>query len=326
MASAQLDPILELGRAGMIEHLMVCGINALWFYDYFLTLSDEIEYIWSRRNRFVLMLFIANRYWPVWYLVWISVAFWVPQFTPAICDKTKWFPMLYFIFATAFAQTAISLRIYAVTGNNRWIASYLSFISFGQFVFGTFLLIHFSLRPAMPLPDIPLDEFRLCSFQRWRVGEIIFVALSLLYDVSAFGLIIWSAKYRGFMRARGVPNLLDRIVQDSTTYFLVIFTNHLVLILFELFAAEAIQLLPANGMVALMPLMVTRLILSLKKAGSPQETTWDANGRSVPDGLRFAPRTIGGSDREGVDIALKHFSSDEDSTGLTSTGMSSNFA
>lgn len=114
-----------------------------------------------------------------------------------------------------------------------------------------------SISKALPLPDIPLDEFQLCSFQRWRVGEIIFVALSLLYgtslpanrfhsvttnpifteDVSAFGLIIWSAKYRGFRRARGVPNLLDRIVQDSTTYFLVIFTNHLVLILFELFAA-----------------------------------------------------------------------------------------
>ena len=63
------------------------------------------------------------------------------------------------------------------------------------------------------------------------------INLIFIKDVSAFGLIIWSAKYKGFMRSRGVPNLLDRIVQDSTTYFLVIFTNHLVLILFELFAA-----------------------------------------------------------------------------------------
>lgn len=75
-----------------------------------------------------------------------------------------------------------------------------------------------------------------------------------------------------------------------------------------------------------MPLMVTRLILSLKKAGTPQETTWDGNGPNVPEGLRFAPRTIGGSDREGVDIALKHFPTEEDSTGFTSTGMSSSFA
>lgn len=55
-------------------------------------------------------------------------------------------------------------------------------------------------------------------------------------DVTAFGLIIWSARHRGFTGAHGVPNILDRIVRDSTTYFLVIFTNHLVLILFELFA------------------------------------------------------------------------------------------
>lgn len=71
--------------------------------------------------------------------------------------------------------------------------------------------------------------------------------------------------------------------------------------------------------------MVTRLILSLKKAGSPQNTTWDASGYNLPDGIRFAPRTIGGSDREGVDIALKRFSAGE-STGLTSTGMSQSFA
>lgn len=43
-------------------------------------------------------------------------------------------------------------------------------------------------------------------------------------------------KWRGLIRARGVPSLLDRIVQDSTMYFLAIFTSHLLLVFFELFA------------------------------------------------------------------------------------------
>lgn len=38
------------------------------------------------------------------------------------------------------------------------------------------------------------------------------------------------------MRASGVPSILDRIVGDATVHFLVIFTAHLLLVLFQLFA------------------------------------------------------------------------------------------
>ena len=38
------------------------------------------------------------------------------------------------------------------------------------------------------------------------------------------------------MRAHGIPSLLDNIVQGATTYFLVIFTGHLLWIFFELLA------------------------------------------------------------------------------------------
>lgn len=38
------------------------------------------------------------------------------------------------------------------------------------------------------------------------------------------------------MRARGAPSIFDRILQDATVYFLVIFTGHLLVIFFEVFA------------------------------------------------------------------------------------------
>lgn len=58
----------------------------------------------------------------------------------------------------------------------------------------------------------------------------------LRQDTSAFFVIVWSVKLRGRTRARGVPSLLDKIARDATMYFLVIFTSHLLLILFEFFA------------------------------------------------------------------------------------------
>jgi hypothetical protein len=52
-----------------------------------------------------------------------------------------------------------------------------------------------------------------------------------------------------------------------------------------------------------MPLMVTRLILSLKKAAKTPDTIWSAG--QVPS-MNFARRTIGGTDRGG-DVPLRSF-------------------
>jgi len=109
---------------------------------------------------------------------------------------------------------------------------------------------------ALVLPDLPFEEFRLCTFNRWRAGEITNTVLSLVYgmfrslsldihvvatnhfakDSLAFFIIVYSVKWRGPARPRAVPSLFDNIVQDATMYFLVIFSSHLVLIFFELFA------------------------------------------------------------------------------------------
>ena len=82
------------------------------------------------------------------------------------CHKTAWLGVFYYVFATLFAQLVITLRsvtpsgyhtptayhtlrVYAVTGKNRWIASCLYFMSFVQAAFGTACSIYYSLHPGM---------------------------------------------------------------------------------------------------------------------------------------------------------------------------------
>ena len=77
-----------------------------------------------------------------------------------------WLSMFYFVFATLFAQLAITLRlvttagyliptayhtsrVYAVTGKNYWIASCLYFISFVQVAFGIACSIYYGLHAGM---------------------------------------------------------------------------------------------------------------------------------------------------------------------------------
>lgn len=59
-------------------------------------------------------------------------------------------------------------------------------------------------------------------------------------DVSAFPVIVYSARNLGFVRAAGVPSILENIVQDATSYFLVMLTGHLLLVIFELLAPVSV--------------------------------------------------------------------------------------
>ena len=57
-----------------------------------------------------------------------------------------------FAFVSRGLLITYMLRIYALTMNNRWIASYLSFMTLAQFAFGMYLSIFLALRPGMSSP------------------------------------------------------------------------------------------------------------------------------------------------------------------------------
>ena len=56
--------------------------------------------------------------------------------------------------------------------------------------------------------------------------------------------------------------------------------------------------------------MITRLILSLKKAANSPSMVWSSGGTGQVDSVRFARRTAGGAERGSGDIVLRHLSSE----------------
>jgi len=142
----------------------------------------------------------------------------------------------------------------------------LGFVGFAQFVFGFYSWMCTFQTPAPQFPPIPLDSFRYCSFGMKRYQEVILISLLLVYDLSAFSIIIWVARRRGDLGQSKFPSLLDRIIKDATVYFIIIFTSNLIAESFVLFAPPAYSILPAITNMVLMPIMASRLMLSLKKA------------------------------------------------------------
>lgn len=55
-------------------------------------------------------------------------------------------------------------------------------------------------------------------------------------DLLVFLIIVWVGRKSAGFRQSKVPSILDKIIKDATLYFLVIFTSHLLVECFVLFA------------------------------------------------------------------------------------------
>jgi hypothetical protein len=131
-------------------------------------------------------------------------------------------------------------------------------------------------------------------------------------DLAAFAVIIGYG-FRSGLNVNAVtmskPSLIKTIVQDATIYFFVIFTSHMILVFSLVFARVRIhrgrfvtfliltvffiqptlQLLPAIGNDVFLPIMISRLMISLKKAAT-MENGWSLSEMTTMrrvDELRF---------------------------------------
>jgi len=246
---------------------------AILFYDYLLTLEDEVKYAWSGPKSWTFGLFIVNRYFPMTYQFWLLATCYSPYFSQKVCERTAWYPLFTFAFCTILAQIVLTLRIYAVTMKHIPIAIWFAIITASQFVLGIWMSVVAGRKGAQTLPPIPFDAYHLCIFVRHRNLEVAFTSISLFYDFLAFSLIVFLAK-RSSPTGSKIPRLWGIIAQDATRYFLVIFTSHFLLTMTLALGRPTIQLVPAPGNVVYLPVMVSRIMLSLKKAADSHQTGW----------------------------------------------------
>lgn len=302
MDEAGLAEAVEIGKYLFADKLFITSMNVLWIYDYLLTLGDEINCAWSGRRSLLFALFIAIRYIPVAFITWINITMF--HYSKSFCQDTKWIMLLYTTVITTLAQITVALRIYGVTGRNRTIRAVLFAMVIAQFSFGIYYCSRVVIHPVLPLPDINLGVYEFCFYQRWRAGEYAFTSQMIIFDVIAFAIIFATAK-RPKMIYPGIPSLLDTILRDATFYFLLVFASQVCLLSFMSFAPDPVQLMPGIANTIFIPMMASRLMLSLKRAAvEPQfpETILSFGGGWPREGetLRFAsgvfatPRDIQG--------------------------------
>ncbi|KAA1477975.1 hypothetical protein DENSPDRAFT_885534 [Dentipellis sp. KUC8613] len=62
MADPLSNSVAQLASDLFAQKLYYVATSALWTYDYFLTLGDEVAYAYSGRKSYIFYLFLMNRY------------------------------------------------------------------------------------------------------------------------------------------------------------------------------------------------------------------------------------------------------------------------
>jgi len=141
--SLDTDSTIQLGHDIISTKYYALATCAILFYDYFLTLADEIKYIWIGKQSWIFWLFFFNRYFPMTWQLWRLGVEYSPQsqLDTEICHKTAWYSLIVFVLCTLVAQVVLTIRIYAVTMKNGFIVMAFAVITTSQFVLGMCAII-----------------------------------------------------------------------------------------------------------------------------------------------------------------------------------------
>ncbi|KAF9467861.1 hypothetical protein BDZ94DRAFT_1247909 [Collybia nuda] len=223
-------------------------------FDHCLTFSSEINYIWKKRKTSFSSLFLLNRYFSVLaILVYISL-FLIPQecrvsaiisdreikkgdatYPPA--DNTT--PLIFasFVVTVLTAEAMVTLRIYAVYQNSKYVLLALSLIWIIHFV----LLIWAYTGPH----TLPIDGFTglMSSVKVEGPGlvfsltkGIIFVAPALVFDTVAGGLLTLGVYRQAGLDLDQMP-LMKLVIRDGLLYFVVVFLSNIFWIIIHVYGS-----------------------------------------------------------------------------------------
>jgi len=194
------------------------------YYDYMITLSREIQFLWPPHNKqgWVTAAYLVNRYISVLGYLPLVVSFFIPLDFP-ICFALHAYSQWLMIFTQTLTGFLCGVRVYALYGKSRRILGFLAITAVISIVTGAGAILASYHKGGDVIPV--LSSFGGClafmPSSKGRVYDIAWVGVSFS-DSVVFSLTLYKALKVG----RGVQ-LLDVIVRDGTMYFLVLFIMNL---------------------------------------------------------------------------------------------------
>ncbi|KZV91644.1 hypothetical protein EXIGLDRAFT_92237 [Exidia glandulosa HHB12029] len=340
----RLDPsqaadLLELFRKGDVliatQYSHIAAASLLW-WDYLLTLPQEIEFFWQGRLSWPAILFFVNRYLPILTETFTSAAITHPVGSDAVCKFfiagiTPWTGALEIF----IAQSILLARLCAVYGNKRSFA--VRMIAFFALttaaVVGIFIWNEFVIKvTSHPFPGY---NFTAClSITGTAPLYLIWIPV-LLFESVAFALLMHMVvrQIKEDHRVRfSRKTLLHVILRDNIIYFVIILVLYMTEAMMWRFMEVPERELIDGPSVALISIMGNRMLLNIRRRNranacpellgtltaaadamlseADREARWGGTTAVAPDSpppKSKAPTNSSGTEG-GLDLPLEEFS------------------
>ncbi|KAH8836024.1 hypothetical protein DL96DRAFT_1576429 [Flagelloscypha sp. PMI_526] len=280
----------------------------LLYYDYFLTIGDEVRLIWTRPKSLGSIVFFLNRY-PALVLTF-GTAFLQLRFSEGSSYQTlSIFHALAILFVQVIAGLTLAIRTIALYQRSRWVISLIC---------GLIILCAsasgWSIQPRHIPLDLTMEESYYLSIRRATGWESM-----LLFDCTTFTLLMLRSYFeaRKYSTFSGIP-LLNLLIRDGAIYFTVLAAVNTTNIIMYYFGGPYCDSTLATLASNISNTMICRLCLNLREHAADincsanfhgaHATTMSANWRfretsqGVTDETinNFERTRIGPNDREYV--------------------------
>lgn len=177
----------------------------------------------------------------------------------------------YLVLVTLLSQLFLALRVYAIGGRSKLSLAVLSVMTLLQLGYGVAYTAVFRREADTFVSLVNPEEYTFATCLQDPDGTALqlgYLGSSLAFDVTAF-LMIATSSYNATQVFRN-SSLFSRVVQDATVYFLAIVWVHLTVIIYvgAMGDARIFVLFPAITN-TIIPVMICRLVISLRKATDP---------------------------------------------------------
>ncbi|KAI0272849.1 hypothetical protein BGY98DRAFT_152955 [Russula aff. rugulosa BPL654] len=250
------------------------------YYDYFLTLPREIQFLWPPHNKqgWFTLTCLLNRYIPMIGVMPVAISYFFPV-NPSVrpCAGLHAYREWFMVSVQAHAGVICLLRVYALYGRSRRILVLLIFFAMGSFV--TAFVSLFLDRKAGDETIPVISPFGGCAQYTPMTGGR-FSAIAWAGGFAGDTAIFFLTLYKAFTIGRGVK-LLDVLVRDGTMYFSALSLMNLGNIMTLLFAPPLLKTSITSYTNVLATILVNRLVLNLRERAATNRlsTTVESAGR-----------------------------------------------
>ncbi|KAL1748664.1 hypothetical protein HDZ31DRAFT_60113 [Schizophyllum fasciatum] len=285
----------KLWRSSLIP-LHACLVGLTWIvHDYFLTLEDEMRYIWPQKPSFGKYMFLWIRYYSIALLIFDVTqihVFSIPGVTSdTVCVAMDTVIRVVGAIALWSIEIVMQLRIYALYDCSKAIAAVngaMFLVSVGTFLW---ILIHNALRRSaviahaihLPLPGCPSIHSGI-EWAQWVPATAFEAVLFFL----ALQKTLQSTAQR-FKRGERI-SLYELVLRDQIIYFFLV----TILLVFNNLMVVGVTKIPwfsYSPFHAALGVLTTRMMLNTRKASREDVFSSDGTKQLTTSGEMISPST-----------------------------------